>query len=366
MFTRSSAISLMASALAVAFIGTGAFAQAPAGYPANYGDVIAKAKQEGKVSIYTSTDLNQAQGMLDLFKKTYPGITVDWNDLGTNGTYNRVISEAAASQVGGDVIWSSAMDLQLVLVDKGLAEPYESPERSKIPGWALYKGAAYATSVEPAAIVYNKALFPAAWVPKTRADLIKIIKDHPAELKGKVGTFDPEKSGTGFVWSTNDVRNTTNFWELIGALGKAEGKLYSSSGQLKEKVVSGEHVLLFNVIGSYAVDWAKTNPNLGVVFQSDYTAAFSRVTLIAKGAPHPNAARLFTDFLLSHAGQDAMAKSGMPSLRTDVTSGDNIETLNKTVGGNLKPIPLDASSTEYLDPKKRTEFFQQWKKAFSG
>jgi iron(III) transport system substrate-binding protein len=357
----------MAAGAAILFGAAAAHAQSlPAGYPTNYADVIAGAKKEGKVSIYTSTDLAQAQRLMDAFKAAYPGIQIDWNDLGTNGSYNRVISEAAANQMGADIVWSSAMDLQLVLVDKGYAVAYASPEQPKLPAWAVYKGAAYGTSVEPAAIVYNKTLLPADAVPKTRPDLIRIIKERRDSLKGKVATYDPEKSGSGFLWATNDARNTNDFWELVKAFGAANGKLYSSSGQLREKVVSGEHVLLFNVIGSYALEWAKANPALGVVFQSDYTPAFSRVAILTKGAPHPNAGRLFLDYMMSKEGQRAAAGSGIPSVRDDVEGGLNMKSLNALVGGSLKPIPLDATTVEYLDPKRRTEFFQHWKKAIQG
>jgi iron(III) transport system substrate-binding protein len=363
MFARAG---FVGAAAALALVSSVSAQTVPAGYPAGYGDVIAKARQEGKVAVYTSTDLDQAKGLMDAFRAAYPGIQIDWQDLGTNGTYNRVISEAAARQVGADVVWSSAMDLQLTLVDKSYAESYASPEAGKLPDWAKYKNAAYATSIEPAAIVYNKTLLPAADVPQTRTDLIRILNERKDSLKGKVGTFDPEKSGTGFLWFTNDVRNRPDTWDLIKALGGVQGKLYSGSGQLREKVVSGEHVLLFNVIGSYALEWAKANPNLGVVFQKDYTAAFSRVAIITKNAPHPNAARLFLDFMLSEKGQNASAASGLPSVRTDVTAGMNATTLNERVGGKLMPIALNETTTEYLDQKRRAEFFQQWKRSLAN
>src|SRR5689334_9382520 len=100
-----------------------AWAQAvPAGYPADYADLIAKAKKEGRLSVYTSTDSNQGQTLANAFKVAYPGLEIDWNDLGTQGAYNRVISEAAAGQVGCDVIWTSAMDLHLIMLNKGLTD----------------------------------------------------------------------------------------------------------------------------------------------------------------------------------------------------------------------------------------------------
>ena len=339
----------------------------PAGYPADYAQVVKDGTAEGKVVIYTSTDGDQAKAMLEAFKAAYPGIEIEYNDLGTNGTYNRVISEAAASQVGADIVWTSAMDQAMSLALDSYTETYKSQETPQIPAWANFKDTLYGTTVEPIGFIYNTKLLPENEVPKTRADLIKFIKDNKDKFSGKLASFDPEKSGTGFLHDTNDVRATPNFWELADAFGAAKGKTYSSSGSMKETVVSGENVLAFNIIGSYALKWVKDSPNLGVGFGTDYTAAFSRVAAITKGAPHPNAAKLFLDFMLSKAGQEALvASGGLPSVRTDVASGLNIKTLNERVGGNLKPIALDEGVAEYMSPEKRLEFFKRWKQAMNS
>lgn len=348
---------------AAGMFGSAAQAQTfPAGYPADYAAMVAKAKQEGAVAIYTSTDQTQSKELIEAFKATYPGIAVEYNDLGTTGSFNRVVSEAAAKQVGADVVWTSAMDLQLALVEKGLADTYKSPELAHLPAWSVYKDAAYGTTIEPAAIVYNKTLFTGA-VPKTRSELIKLLQERK-DLSGKVGTFDPEKSGTGFLYFSYDARNTSDFWNLARAFGGANGKVYGSSGALKEKVLSGEHVLVFGIIGSYALDWAKKAPNLGVAFTSDYTSAFSRVAVITKGARHPNAARLLLDFMLSEKGQKILAARDIPSIRSDF-DGFNLTAVNKTVGGNLKPIALDHSLVEANEPKRRVQFLQEWKKSLN-
>jgi iron(III) transport system substrate-binding protein len=338
----------------------------PAGYPADYANVIAAAKKEGAVTIYTSTDQAQAQPFLDAFAKKFPGIKVEYNDLGTNGAYNRVISEAAAGQVGADVVWSSAMDYQVSLVKDGHTEPYKSPEAANVPDWGKYKDTLYATSVEPIGIIYNTKALPENRVPKTRAELIKFLQDNKTELKGKVATFDPEKSGSGFLHHTNDAYQTKDFWNLAKAFGGVGGRTYSSSGSMKETVVSGENVLAFNIIGSYALQWVKESPNLGVAFGKDYTPAFSRVALVTKKAPHPNAAKVMVDFMLSKEGQTALAAGGIPSVRTDVEQGFNLKSLNERVGGNLKPIALDEHLLEYLNPQKRVQFFREWKASLSG
>lgn len=334
---------------------------APTAAGAQDNSLVEKAKKEGSVSVYTSTDISQAQSLIDAFSKKYPGVKVDYNDLGTNGVYNRVISEAAAKQVGADLVWSSAMDLQMKLALDGYLEPVKLDVASKLPEWANYKDTLYASSIEPIGIIYNKNTVSEDQVPKTRDDLIAFLKKD--EAKGRVATFDPEKSGTGFLFHTNDAQHTDNFWDLAEAFGQADGKTYSSSGGMKETVVSGENILAFNVIGSYALDWVKESKNLGVAFGQDRTAAFSRLIGMTKGAPHPAAAQLFMAFILSQEGQTELAKNGLPSVRADVDAGFNLDTINKRVGGHIEPIAVNEDLVSYMKPMKRAEFLKKWEKA---
>ncbi len=347
-------------------VGPAASQSVPSGYPADYANLIAAAQREGRVSVYTSTDSAQGQSLVNAFRAAYPGITVDWNDLGTNGTFNRVISEAAANQMGADLVWTSAMDQLLSLVDRNLTQTYRSPEAAKLPTWAVYKDQAFGTSVEPACVLYNKNQLSDDAVPRTHAALLALLRDRRDALRNKVGTFDPEKSGTGFLFHTATQRNVPQFWDIVRAFGAASGKVYSSSGQMREKAVSGEHSLLFSVIGSYALEWAKANPVLGVAFLTDYVPAFSRVALIPRGAPHPNGGKLLLDFMLSKVGQEALGNAGVPSIRTDVAGEMSLDGIRHRVGGNLQPLPVDETTAANLETQRRVEFLQHWRRALRG
>jgi iron(III) transport system substrate-binding protein len=352
--------------LSIAFLASLGFSSAQevqTGYPEAYADVIAGAKAEGSVSVYASTDYEQARGLVEGFQKRFPGVRVDYNDISSMALYSRVISEAAARQVGSDVVWTGP-DLLISLVQQGHAETYVSPEAPNLTDGLRYRDMLYATSIEPTAILYNKLLLKPEFIPKTRAQLLAILTANPEELRGKIATFDIEKSGGGFAFATADQRLKGDYWDLMRAFGKADGKVYSSAGAMREKVLSGEHLIAFNILGAYALDWAKQNPNLGVVFTSDYTLAFPRTAFVVKGAKHPNAARLFLDYMLSKEGQSFTATKGLPSPRQDV-EGLSIRTITELAGGGLSILPLDEQLAEYLDPQKRVKFLQEWKKSLS-
>ena len=137
------------AAFAVAAAAGAAFAQpVPARYPADYAQTITAANKEGKVVIYSALDTKAAQPLVKDFSALYPNIKVEYSDLNSTELYNRFIAEAASGQGSADVMWSSAMDLQVKLVDDGQAMTYASPEVSKLPTWAVYKNQAYGTTYE--------------------------------------------------------------------------------------------------------------------------------------------------------------------------------------------------------------------------
>ncbi len=157
---------------AVALFASVAFAQsAPPGYPADYAQTIAAANKEGKVVIYSALDTKAAQPLIKDFNALYPNIKVEYSDLNSTELYNRFIAESASGQGSADVMWSSAMDLQVKLVDEGQALTYLSPEASKLPGWAVYKNQAYGTTYEPAVFIYNKRLLTGDEIPRTMLPL---------------------------------------------------------------------------------------------------------------------------------------------------------------------------------------------------
>jgi iron(III) transport system substrate-binding protein len=328
-----------------------AFAQTPAGYPADYGKIVDAAKKEGKLVVYSTTDAVSANPLVKDFEALYPGIKVEYSDLNSTELYNRFIAEAAANNGTADLLWSSAMDLQVKLVADGQGLAYPSPEIKSLPKWAVYKDSAYGTTYEPTAIVYNKRLVPEADVPKDHTALLKLLEAKPDVYKGKVTAYDPERSGVGFLFKT---------------MGKTGAKFYTSAGAMMERVASGEHTIAYGIFGSYALARSKKDPNVGIVLPSDYTMVTSRVAFISKAAKNPNAAKLFLDYMLSKRGQEVVAKTDLYSLRDDVEGEATVKAVSKIIGDKARPVPIDQTLLETLDQTKRLAFLSKWQKAKKG
>ncbi|WP_019142412.1 ABC transporter substrate-binding protein [Noviherbaspirillum massiliense] len=358
----------IAAAFATAFaaVALQASAQVPAGYPADYAKIVDGAKKEGKLVIYSATDTKAAEPLVRDFNALYPGVSVEYNDMNSTEIYNRYISEAAAGGASADVLWSSAMDLQIKLVQDGYAMKYKSPEAGALPKWAAMNDTAYGTTFEPAVFIYNKRQVTGDEIPKTHDDFAKLLTTKTDKYQGKVISYDIEKSGVGFMFITQDLANYKNFWNLAKAFGAVNLRVQSSTGTMLERVSSGENLLGYNILGSYALVRAKKDPNIGVVIPKDYTLVLSRVQFISKNTKHPNAAKLWVDYILSKRGQTMIANEAkLYAIRSDVTGETTSAELIKEIGDGLKPLPVDASLLQYLDQSKRLAFLKQWKDAAS-
>jgi iron(III) transport system substrate-binding protein len=361
MITRLAAALLAAASCTALAQGT------PAGYPADYAQTVAAAKKEGKVVIYSALDTKAAQPLIKDFVALYPDIKVEYNDMNSTEMYNRFIAESASGQGSADVMWSSAMDLQVKLVDDGQAMAYKSPEASKLPSWAVYKDQAYGTTYEPAVFIYNKRLVTGDEIPQDHAAFAKLINSKVDKYKGKVTTYDIEKSGVGFMFVVQDAKYFPGMKDLEKGFGATQYKVYSSTGNMLEKVSSGEHLLGYNVLGSYALVRAKKDQSLGVVLPKDYTLVLSRVMFIGKQAKNPNAAKLWTDYVLSQRGQKLIGSDvELFAIRNDVDAEYTAAKLNQQLGSNVKPIPVSAEIVTYLDQKKRLDFLNNWKQALAA
>ena len=339
-------------------------AQVDTGTPSEYAKIVEAAEQEGKVVVYSVTSAVPA--LLEDFQRLYPKVKLEYVSFDTGPLYERVIKESAAGTTA-DVVWSSAMDLQVKLVADGYAMTYRSPEAGKLPTWAVWRDQAYGTTFEPIGFVYNKNLVSASEVPQTRADMVKLLRGQHSRFKDKITAFDPANSGLGYMLMTQDLSVSPGFWDTARALGEAGVYAGTGSGAQFLRLNKGESVLGYNLLASYAIGRIKKDlPQLAVVLPKDYTLVMSRVAFISKKAAHPNAAKLWLDYMLSKRGQEILAASDLGTLRADVETAMTPDALRAQLGAALKPIPIGPELLVPLSAEKREEFLRAWAAAVAG
>ena len=322
--------------------------------------------QAGSVVIYSATDRQVVEPLIEDFESLHPEIEVVYHDLISSHLHRRFLEEHG-SDVQADVLWSSAMNLQFKLVNDGYAVPHELAEADALPAWAIWKDEAFGTTFEPIVIVYDKRVIDAAEVPRTHAELIRFVKERPPGSCRRVATYDPHNSGLGYLLHTQDMEaNPMAFWELVRSSARAGMLLEPTTAEILEHIVQGRAVVGYNVLGSYALAAAAENPDIGVVLPGDYTLILSRIAFINRQAPHPEEARRWMDYLLSRRGQSMLNDIGLFSVRADVsTLRRSASELLGQRGDVFRPIAIGTGLLTYLDRMKQELFLENWDTAVS-
>src|SRR6185437_5621608 len=198
------------------------------------------------------------------------------------------------------------------LTEQGHVARYDSPEYAAFPPGAKMDGywaAAQAIGVIP---VFNKNTLPPGPPPQSWRDLLK------PEFKDRKLVIQNAAAGTQFNW--NYLLEHALGADYVKQFAAQQPMVMATGAQLTDAVTRGE------VLVSAALDhWRAFTPEAkqaGLV--AVYPAEGVPLTLapvgMLTGAPHPNAAKLFIDFILSQEGQRLLDTElyGMYSMRADV------------------------------------------------
>lgn len=354
------------AALGTLMFGTVAAAatpSVPSGYPRSYSRTIASALREGQLSIWSVTDTERMNRLLKDFRRLYPGIRVEYRDMPANTLYHQFVKDAQRGQGSADLLWSSAMDLQIKLVNDGYAQAYSSPEKPHLPEWAVWKNEAWGVTAEPIVFAYNRHLMKAfGKVPGTHPDLLRFLTRNSERFRGQIATYDPAASAVGYLYLSQDQQASHNTWDLVRAMAKADVQLYPRTEDILKKLAQGRHAFAYNMIGSYALEAQARNPQIGVAVPRDYTLIMTRIAMIPGRARHPNAAKLFLDYLLSRRGQSILAAGYLTPVRRDVRLPPQL----RLRGGPGRAIRVGPALLVTQDKLTRARFLREWRRALAG
>ncbi|WP_299692464.1 ABC transporter substrate-binding protein [uncultured Vibrio sp.] len=337
---------------------------------ANASPSVEQRLKSSELLVRGAADIEEIRPLLVEFRRRNPDIELTYIEESTIDLYHNMLSGEYDST---DVIASSAMDLQVKLVNDGNAQPYLSLETQSLPSRAKWRNEIFAFTYEPAVIAYNHQLLETiAKEPvselQTRADMLEFIRNYSDQMDGLIGTFDIDSVGVGYLLWSYDSQQTASYGRILESFGIHNAKLYSSSKAMLDALNKGKIAFAYNVLGTYANSVTRSNPHIKLLLPKDYTTAIMRTAFIKKDAPNPYAARRYIDFLLSINGQQILAESSSLSpIRTSVTShstGTSYSASNNHSAANKRPADdhhlAGNSHVAGNSPIKRSElYFQQ-------
>jgi len=310
--------------------------------------------------IASVTDLDFMRPLIDAFQENNPGISVTYIENTSNNLDASVSSACTDREFFADLVISSSIAQQVRLVNGGCAREIGTPVLASLPDWAQWRGELIGLTYEPAVMVYNKAAFASEEPPRSRFDLIDLMRQS-GSLNGRIATYDIEESGVGYLFAFQDSTEASTWGRLIEGFGRNSVATFCCSSEVIDRVADGRAYIGYNVLGSYALSRADNDPRIGVVMPTDYTLVLARAGYIPREANNPLAARAFLELALSPRGRTIL--DGETHLLTPLSGPVALAGLGAGEEPALRPIPLSPALLVSLDRAKRAQFLSQWRKS---
>ena len=267
--------------------------------------------------VYTSMSVDQAQRILDVFKARYPFLKTTMFRAVGERLLTKIMTEAQAGKYDFDAV-QSAESQAYFLKKKNLLQKYVSPETKNIQK-PFFDPEGYwaAVYIMPNVIAYNTRMVKRNEVPKTDEDLLN------PKWKGKMG-MDHTKP-EWFAWKLKRMGEEKGL-AYMKKLGAQEFRLYAGLSVVTNLLAAGEFPLVLNTYLHNVEDIKRKGAPVDWIVQDPVFTKFQPLGIGSK-AQHPNAAKLFTDFMLSEEGQKVIASFGRVATRRGVTT--NVQGLAK-------------------------------------
>jgi iron(III) transport system substrate-binding protein len=269
--------------------------------------VIEGAKKEQEVVWYTTTNLEPAKRIIDLFRNKYPFLHVNLYRTNTGPLTSRVLLEARAGKNEWDVL-SGGGEIYPPVFERGLIAQYRSPEAKMVEEDMVDKNG-YWTAYTASTFVlgFNTQMVQKEAVPKTYEALLD------SKWKGqKIGV----DTTAGMLHGLMPVWGKEKALAYFRRLAEMDPVMKDSTSLMAQLLGAGEFPLAFGTAHIFEllhrkgapVDWLPLEPAVVRVVP----------TTIGVKARHPNAGRLLYDFLIGEEGQKVMLDFNRIPVRKDV------------------------------------------------
>ena len=325
-------------------VACGSDSAAPGPVSGSWDEVVAAAEQEGSVHLYSTQHPDNLAKLKAAFEKEHPGISMEFT-RGTDVEINpRVETQHRTGKGTADVHMSSDPAWVTAAVESGdYSMPVVGPNFDDADyriGDAVLNDTFFLSSGAAFAMGWNTDA-----LPKGLADPRAMLDD---SLRGKIGVIDP----AGFAAVVDEYRFFDDHWgsDFTDRLAALEPRVYPSALGAAQALTSGEVVatpmvqpLIKEMNAGAPVDWRLADEFWGTPWYSHVLSA----------APHPNAAQVLANFIVSQDGQIALSQgyaSALPDIPGAVARAQDI------------PLPDIAGLTS----ESVERFQQEWSSKFAN
>jgi iron(III) transport system substrate-binding protein len=294
--------------------------------------LVAAAEREGQLMLY-DCDIPETPPQVKRFSELYPKIKVSTYVAGCWQMYNRYAGERAAGKMLADVTVATD-DAMMKMDSDGWLEGYESPELPNFPKDAHPAGSNFFRyKVVLAILTANTDAMKGVPVP---ADWLDYANPLP-QWTDKISFYDPRTSALALTVLASLYQNLgpEKAGTIYEGLRKSNASLAATTPGGLAMLLSGERPIMFYILtNQLGAMKAKGAPLSVAVAKSGAVATYFDVAVL-KGTPHPNAARLFSEFLLTD-GQRVVSERADYAYRNDAPTPEGLPALK-----DIKIMPTD-------------------------
>jgi ABC-type Fe3+ transport system substrate-binding protein len=278
-----------------------------------------KAKQETHLALYGAGPAGSHDRWIREFQQKFPGVTVTFTGGLSNGLNQRIEQQLAAKKMEADLaIFQTIQDFaKWKQRDALLLFKPEGSEQID-PAYKDEDGAFTAVSVNTVVYAYNSKLVPSADVPKSALDFLKPL------FKGKLISTDPTEDDAGL--SAFNLIVGKYGWDYMDKYMAQQPAFVTTGHQaVSNAIAADEKLATFDSTSTTPRLKAEGKPIEPVFSQDDPTPVFLVGAAIFKDAPHPNAAKLYLNWIMAREQQ---SRTGTYSPRADVPPPPGMQPLS--------------------------------------